>query len=183
MTSSSPGLHCLYYIFRYFAVAIWKKDVPCLLFFLKLLNQPLKPFWASVTPTDFPRAHPLSLTAPFPHEGRLSQLKKKKDAERICVREIEKKGNMLNREFVSCMLCCFSHTDNQKKSVLYGLNSAFEYRNGVRPGQMWHVILCDFIIRLLPQCGCTASVCYYRGRRVGAEWVHHEEAVTDPCPV
>lgn len=72
----------------------------------------------------------------------------------------------------------FSHTD--KKNLLSGLNHTFEHRNWVHTGQMWHIILCDLIIRLLPQHSYTTSVFHYRGRRGGTEWAHHEESVTDP---
>lgn len=79
MTYSTSGRRCLHklaeYIVLYFAVAIWKKAVPCLLFStLKPASKALSSFCHSERklwwkPTHFPRAHPHSLTVPSHMKG------------------------------------------------------------------------------------------------------------------
>lgn len=181
MTCRTSGRRCLHklaeYILLYFAVAIWKKAVPCLLFLtLKPASKALSSFCHSERklwwkPTHFPRAHPHSLTVPSHMKGDChSQRKRKRCGENMCTgdRHTEKNRKIEQdlRIYLSLFFLFLSHTD--RKELLRGLNHTFEYRNWVHTGQMWHIILCDLIIRLLARRSYTTSVFHYSWRRGGA---------------
>lgn len=102
----------------------------------------------------FPSHTSTFISSLFPHEESLSQLKEKKMQKEYAEERLKCRGKWAGLRFPFRVLH-FSVSHRQKH--LDGFNSSFEYRNEVHTGQLWHIILCDFIICLLPRCSYTTS--------------------------